>query len=123
MASNEERVERWPRWNGRGWLVRFDLWLVRLKEGSHLRERRFHISALLHARSDPLAEAGGCLRGGPVPRVAEHDRAEIVSVPDAPDKKNGKKKKDRRVHVVVMTAACLVVSGKIGVEYEKRCRF
>lgn len=59
---------------------------MRSKEGSHQRKRRFHFSALLHARSNPLAEAGRCLCRGSIPRVAKHDSAEIASVPDAPDK-------------------------------------
>lgn len=84
MAPNEERIVRWPRWNGRS-LVLFVLRLVRSKEGSHLGERGFHVFALLHARSNPLAEACGCLSGDSISRVAKDDSAEIASVPDTPD--------------------------------------
>lgn len=68
--------------------------LVRLKKCRQLQQRDLCVLALLYARSDPLAEAGGRLRAGSVPRVAEHDGAEIASVPDAPE--NSRRKVPRR---------------------------
>lgn len=60
--------------------------LVNLKEGADLGERRLYRSALRHGRSYPLAQAGCRVWLRPVAWVAQHDCAEVVAVPNTPDK-------------------------------------
>lgn len=61
--------------------------LVLPEERLNEREGHFYAPALPHARSHPLAQAGGCLSRGSVAGVAQNNGAEITSVPNTPDAK------------------------------------
>ena len=55
-----------------------------LEKVADVGEGSFYRPPLLHARSHPLAQVGGRSRLRRVARIAEHDRAEVVSVSYTP---------------------------------------